>query len=70
MPTFGQLAEVHALVPPYTPLMACIATATKSVKKDIIDSLEMPAWGTAMHPFDGLYSYSNKECEERHHRQC
>ena len=45
MPTFGQLAEVHALVPPCPPLMACIATATKSVKKDIIDSVEMSAGG-------------------------
>ena len=40
-PTFGRLAEVRALVPPCTPLMACTATASKSVKKDIIDSLEM-----------------------------
>ena len=40
-PTFGRLAEVRALVPPCTPLMACTATASKSEKKDIIDSLEM-----------------------------
>ena len=37
-PTFGRLAEVRALVPPCTPLMAYTATASKSVKKDIIDS--------------------------------
>ena len=38
---FGRLAEIRAFVPPHTPLMACTATASKSVKKEIIDSLEM-----------------------------
>ena len=40
-PTFGRLAVVRALVPPCTPLMAYTATASKSVKKDIILSVEM-----------------------------
>lgn len=40
-PAFGCLAEVRALVPAGTPLMACTATASKSVKKEVIDSLEM-----------------------------
>ena len=40
-PTFGCLAEVRALVPAHTPLMACTATASKSVKKEVIECLEM-----------------------------
>ena len=39
----GCLTELRILVPPCTPLMACIATAYKSVKKEVIDSLEMCA---------------------------
>ena len=38
---FGRLAEMRAFVPPGTPLMACTATASMSVKKEIIESLEM-----------------------------
>ena len=38
---FGRLAEIRAFVPPGTPLMACTATASKSVKKEVIESLEM-----------------------------
>ena len=40
-PSFGRLAEVRAFVPPCTPLMACTATASRSVKEEVIDSLEM-----------------------------
>ena len=38
---FGRLAETRAFVPPGTPLMACTATASMSVKKEVIESLEM-----------------------------
>ena len=38
---FGRLAEVRAFVPPGTLLMACTATASTSVKKEVIESLEM-----------------------------
>ena len=37
----GRLAEVRAFVPPGTPLLACTAIASKSVKKEVIESLEM-----------------------------
>ena len=40
-PSFGQLAEIRALVPPGTPYMACTATASRSVRIDIIEKLEM-----------------------------
>ena len=40
-PTVGRLAEIRAFVPVGTPLMACTATASKSVKKEVIGSLEM-----------------------------
>ena len=38
---YGRLAEVRAFVPSGTPLLACTATASKSVKKEVIESLEM-----------------------------
>ena len=38
---YSCLAELRALVPPYTPFMACTATATKSDKKEVIENLEM-----------------------------
>ena len=40
-PTFGRLTEIRALVHSGTPLMACTATASRSVKKEVIDCLEM-----------------------------
>ena len=40
-PSYGHLAEVGAFVPPCTPLMACTATASRSVKEEVTDSLEM-----------------------------
>ena len=40
-PTFGHLAEIRTLVPSGTPLMVCTATASRIVKKEVIDCLEM-----------------------------
>ena len=39
--SFVYLAEVHTFVLPCTPLMACTATASRSIKEEVIDSLEM-----------------------------
>ena len=35
------LAEIRSLLPPGTPLIACTVTATRSVRKEVIESLEM-----------------------------
>lgn len=40
-PTFSRLAELRAFVPAGTPFMSCTATATRSVMKEVVDSLEM-----------------------------
>lgn len=40
-PAYSRLAELRALVPGHTPFMACTATATKSDKAEVLDSLEM-----------------------------
>ena len=40
-PLFSQLSEVRSLIPAGTPCMACTATATKSVRQEVIESLEM-----------------------------
>ena len=40
-PSFSRLAEVRSLIPASTPCMACTATATRSVREEIIKSLEM-----------------------------
>ena len=40
-PSFSRLAEVRSLIPPGTPCMACTATATKSVREEVVRSLEM-----------------------------
>ena len=40
-PSFSRLAEVRSLIPAGTPCMACTATATRSVREDVISSLEM-----------------------------
>ena len=37
----SRLHEIRALVPPNTPYTACTATATKSVKQEVIGNLEM-----------------------------
>ena len=39
--TSGRLHELRALVPNGTPFIACTATATRSVKQEVISSLEM-----------------------------
>ena len=36
-PTFEHFAEIRALVPPGTPMMACTAMASKSIKKEMIE---------------------------------
>lgn len=41
-PAYGSLADTRALLPSGTPLMACTATASRSVKKDIVSILEIP----------------------------
>lgn len=40
-PVYMRLAEVRAFIPPGTPLMACTATATPSVRMEIVSTLEM-----------------------------
>ena len=40
-PAFTELAGIRALVPPNTPLMACIAMATPSIRKEVASTLEM-----------------------------
>ena len=40
-PAFTELAGIRALVPPNTPLMACTATATPSIRKEVASTLEM-----------------------------
>ena len=38
---YGRLHELRALVPHGTPFIACTATATRSIKQEVISSLEM-----------------------------
>ena len=38
---YGRLYELRALVPHGTPFVACTATATRSIKQEVISSLEM-----------------------------
>ena len=40
-PAFAELAGIRALVPPNTPLMACTATATSSIREQVVSTLEM-----------------------------
>lgn len=40
-PCFARLAEIRSLIPVGTPCMACTATATRSVREEVIVSLEM-----------------------------
>lgn len=40
-PAYSRLAELRALVPSCTPVMACTATATKKDKAEVIENLEM-----------------------------
>ena len=40
-PVFTELAGIRALVLPNTPLMACMATATPSTRKEVAFTLEM-----------------------------
>ena len=45
---YGRLHELRALVPHNTPYVACTATAIRSIKKEVISSLEMCACETVM----------------------
>lgn len=45
-PAFRRIAEIRALVPPGTPLMACTATATRSIREEIVSCLEMMKYVT------------------------
>ena len=38
---YGHLAELRSLLLPNTPYMACTTTITKSVRKEVVESLEM-----------------------------
>ena len=40
-PAYGHLHELRALVPEKTPYLACTATATKSIRNEIIKNLDM-----------------------------
>lgn len=40
-PSYGHLQEIRAFIPPATPYMACTATATRDVYKEVILALEM-----------------------------
>ena len=39
--SYGRLHELRALVPKGTPLLACTATVTHGIRKEVIESLEM-----------------------------
>ena len=45
---YGRLHELRALVPHGAPYMACTATATRSIKEEVISNLEMFACATLM----------------------
>ena len=40
-PSYGQLHEFRALIPKGTPMLACTATVTHGIHKEVIESLEM-----------------------------
>lgn len=40
-PTYGRLHEIRALIPPGISYLACTATATKSVRQEVVASLDM-----------------------------
>ena len=40
-PSYGRLQELHAFVPPNTPYMACTATVTRDLYKEVIEILEI-----------------------------
>ena len=40
-PSYGHLHEIRAVVPKGTPLLACSATVTRSIRQEVIQSLEM-----------------------------
>ena len=45
---YGRLHELRALVPHGTPCVACTATATRSIKEEVISNLEMHTCATVM----------------------
>ena len=40
-PSYGHLHEIRAVIPKGTPLLACSATVTHSIRQEVIKSLEM-----------------------------
>ena len=40
-PAYGRLHEIRALVPQGTPYLACTATVTRSIRQEVVNSLEM-----------------------------
>ena len=40
-PSYSRLHEIRALIPPLSPLLACTATVTKSIRDEVIKCLEM-----------------------------
>lgn len=40
-PSYGRIHELRALVPKGTPLLACTATITSAMRKEVMESLEM-----------------------------
>ena len=40
-PAYGRLHELRALVPLGTPILACTATITRSIREEVMRSLEM-----------------------------
>ncbi len=40
-PAYGRLHEIRALIPPGIPYLACTAIATKSVRQEVVASLDM-----------------------------
>ena len=62
-PSFARLAEVHSLILPGTLCMACTTTATKGVRKEVGQSLEMSTCvGVSVSPDRPNIFYEVKHC--------
>ncbi len=49
-PAYGRVADIRAFIPPSTPLMACTATATCSIREEVVSILEMSEYVTVSLP--------------------